>query len=276
MPKCKIISCLLHFKCHVRYIEFILRWSERWSPFVLYISPDINLTNDNNLSILFFSSSSFFSQFAFFLTRSLSVLPIRWLSVMRTPPWCSWRRSFGRTRLWGENTTPRSSTSPWRRACESPLSSGLLCCTETWSTSHTCSPLLTRYQFDSYAQLSAFIIDKHTFEIPYGACSRPHRTQAQDIYIVSLIYFFLKTLLFYLWPQLQSPESFAKSVQELTIVLQRTGDPANLTSLRPHLELLANIDHNPGASLCLTVFIWINAESRLRLKGSSSSTKIRK
>lgn len=47
--------------------------------------------------------------------------------------------------------------------------------------------------------------------------------------------------------QLQSPESFAKSVQELTIVLQRTGDPANLTSLRPHLELLANIDHNPGA-----------------------------
>lgn len=47
--------------------------------------------------------------------------------------------------------------------------------------------------------------------------------------------------------QLQSPESFAKSVQELTIVLQRTGDPANLASLRPHLELLANIDHNPGA-----------------------------
>ncbi|XP_044000802.1 roquin-2 isoform X1 [Gambusia affinis] len=45
--------------------------------------------------------------------------------------------------------------------------------------------------------------------------------------------------------KLQSPESFAKSVQELTIVLQRTGDPANLTSLRPHLELLANIDHNP-------------------------------
>ncbi|XP_077398365.1 roquin-2 isoform X2 [Vanacampus margaritifer] len=44
--------------------------------------------------------------------------------------------------------------------------------------------------------------------------------------------------------KLQSPESFAKSVQELTIVLQRTGDPANLTSLRAHLELLANIDHN--------------------------------
>ncbi|XP_056875478.1 roquin-2 isoform X4 [Takifugu flavidus] len=47
--------------------------------------------------------------------------------------------------------------------------------------------------------------------------------------------------------KLQSPESFAKSVQELTIVLQRTGDPANLTNLRPHLELLANIDHNPDA-----------------------------
>lgn len=52
---------------------------------------------------------------------------------------------------------------------------------------------------------------------------------------------------------MQSPESFAKSVQELTIVLQRTGDPANLTSLRPHLELLANIDHNPGASVWVSV-----------------------
>ncbi|XP_030623235.1 roquin-2 [Chanos chanos] len=48
--------------------------------------------------------------------------------------------------------------------------------------------------------------------------------------------------------KLQSPESFAKSVQELTIVLQRTGDPGNLNSLRPHLELLANIDHNPDAA----------------------------
>lgn len=47
--------------------------------------------------------------------------------------------------------------------------------------------------------------------------------------------------------KLQSPESFAKSVQELTIVLQRTGDPSNLTSLRPNLDLLANIDHNPDA-----------------------------
>lgn len=35
-------------------------------------------------------------------------------------------------------------------------------------------------------------------------------------------------------------------MQELTIVLQRTGDPANLNRLRPHLELLANIDPNPG------------------------------
>ncbi|KAJ8286589.1 hypothetical protein GJAV_G00040880 [Gymnothorax javanicus] len=48
--------------------------------------------------------------------------------------------------------------------------------------------------------------------------------------------------------KLQSPESFAKSVQELTIVLQRTGDPANLNSLRTHLELLANVDHNPDAA----------------------------
>ncbi|XP_073685453.1 roquin-2 [Garra rufa] len=48
--------------------------------------------------------------------------------------------------------------------------------------------------------------------------------------------------------KLQSPESFAKSVQELTIILQRTGDPANLNSLRAPLERLAGIDHNPDAA----------------------------
>uniref|UniRef100_A0A8C7E635 RING-type E3 ubiquitin transferase n=1 Tax=Naja naja TaxID=35670 RepID=A0A8C7E635_NAJNA len=47
--------------------------------------------------------------------------------------------------------------------------------------------------------------------------------------------------------KLQTPASFAQSVQELTIALQRTGDPANLTRLRPHLELLANIDPSPDA-----------------------------
>lgn len=39
-------------------------------------------------------------------------------------------------------------------------------------------------------------------------------------------------------------------------MLQRTGDPANLTSLRAHLELLANIDHNPGAS------VWVSIAAR--------------
>uniref|UniRef100_A0AAY4EVQ1 RING-type E3 ubiquitin transferase n=1 Tax=Denticeps clupeoides TaxID=299321 RepID=A0AAY4EVQ1_9TELE len=48
--------------------------------------------------------------------------------------------------------------------------------------------------------------------------------------------------------KLQTPASFAQSVQELTIALQRTGDPANLNRLRPHLELLANIDPSPDAS----------------------------
>lgn len=49
-----------------------------------------------------------------------------------------------------------------------------------------------------------------------------------------------------IFPKLQTPASFAQSVQELTIALQRTGDPANLNRLRPHLELLANIDPSPG------------------------------
>lgn len=59
-----------------------------------------------------------------------------------------------------------------------------------------------------------------------------------------------KALTFFLLPaQLQTPASFAQSVQELTIALQRTGDPANLNRLRPHLELLANIDPSPGKKL---------------------------
>lgn len=59
----------------------------------------------------------------------------------------------------------------------------------------------------------------------------------------------LKGIVFVFSPQLQTPASFAQSVQELTIALQRTGDPANLNRLRPHLELLADIDPSPGPCL---------------------------
>ncbi|XP_057334738.1 roquin-1 isoform X2 [Microplitis mediator] len=45
--------------------------------------------------------------------------------------------------------------------------------------------------------------------------------------------------------KLQTPQSFAQSVQELMIALQRTPDPGQLSSLRPQLELLAGIDPNP-------------------------------
>lgn len=46
--------------------------------------------------------------------------------------------------------------------------------------------------------------------------------------------------------KLQTPQSFAQSVQELVIALQRTGDPARLSVLSPHLELLAAIDPCAG------------------------------
>lgn len=46
--------------------------------------------------------------------------------------------------------------------------------------------------------------------------------------------------------KLQTPQSFAQSVQELVIALQRTGDPGKLSVLRNHLELLAGIDPSPG------------------------------
>lgn len=43
--------------------------------------------------------------------------------------------------------------------------------------------------------------------------------------------------------KLQTPQSFAQSVQELMIALQRSGDPGgHLGGLRPSLELLAAID----------------------------------
>ncbi|XP_052843761.1 roquin-1 isoform X2 [Drosophila gunungcola] len=42
--------------------------------------------------------------------------------------------------------------------------------------------------------------------------------------------------------KLQTPSSFAQSVQELVIALQRTSDPAKLASLHHHLKYLANID----------------------------------
>lgn len=46
--------------------------------------------------------------------------------------------------------------------------------------------------------------------------------------------------------KLQTPQSFAQSVQELFIALQRTGDPAQLVAMSIHLDRLANIDANPG------------------------------
>ncbi|XP_031356684.1 roquin-1 isoform X2 [Photinus pyralis] len=51
--------------------------------------------------------------------------------------------------------------------------------------------------------------------------------------------------------KLQTPQSFAQSVQELVIALQRTGDPGKLSILRPHLELLAGIDPSPESSIPL-------------------------
>lgn len=49
--------------------------------------------------------------------------------------------------------------------------------------------------------------------------------------------------------QLQTPESFASSIQELTIALQRSSDPAQLGRLREHFELLSGIDGSPGTVL---------------------------
>lgn len=46
--------------------------------------------------------------------------------------------------------------------------------------------------------------------------------------------------------KLQTPQSFAQSVQELYIALQRTGDIAQLIAMSRHLNYLASIDVSPG------------------------------
>lgn len=58
---------------------------------------------------------------------------------------------------------------------------------------------------------------------------------------------------------LQTPSSFAQSVQELVLALQRTGDPTNLSNLRPHLKHLASID----PSLESTPPTWSEVEKAL-------------
>jgi RING finger/CCCH-type zinc finger protein len=61
--------------------------------------------------------------------------------------------------------------------------------------------------------------------------------------------------------KLQTPQSFAQSVQELVIALQRTGDPGNLSVLRLHLELLAAIDPSPGmfhSELLACPFVYVS------------------
>jgi len=61
--------------------------------------------------------------------------------------------------------------------------------------------------------------------------------------------------------KLQTPQSFAQSVQELVIALQRTNDPGNLSVLRPPLELLAAIDTSPECSACGWAEVWNAVEA---------------
>ncbi|XP_031558019.1 roquin-2-like isoform X2 [Actinia tenebrosa] len=47
--------------------------------------------------------------------------------------------------------------------------------------------------------------------------------------------------------KLQTPQSFSQSIIELIFALQRSNDPGELIKLRPHFELLSNIDASPEA-----------------------------
>jgi RING finger and CCCH-type zinc finger domain-containing protein len=56
----------------------------------------------------------------------------------------------------------------------------------------------------------------------------------------------------------QSPSSFAQSVDELMLALQRTGDPANLAKLRIHFDNLSKIDPSLDAAVS-----WIDCTDAL-------------
>jgi len=58
----------------------------------------------------------------------------------------------------------------------------------------------------------------------------------------------------------QNPSSFALSVHELVLALQRTGDPANLSRLRNHMDNLANIDSSSEPNIIPT---WIECANAL-------------
>ncbi|XP_070499345.1 homeobox protein 2 isoform X2 [Chironomus tepperi] len=58
----------------------------------------------------------------------------------------------------------------------------------------------------------------------------------------------------------QNPSSFALSVHELVLALQRTGDPANLSRLRNHMDNLAIIDSSSEPSIIPT---WIECANAL-------------
>ncbi|ESO83800.1 hypothetical protein LOTGIDRAFT_132872 [Lottia gigantea] len=60
--------------------------------------------------------------------------------------------------------------------------------------------------------------------------------------------------------KLQTSESFTQSVNELMVVLQKTGDPAQLQSLKPHLQFLAMIDPSQDKQ----VPSWQNLEAILK------------
>lgn len=58
----------------------------------------------------------------------------------------------------------------------------------------------------------------------------------------------------------QNPSSFALSVHELLLALQRTGDPANLSRLRNDMDNLANIDSSSEPS---TIPTWLECANAL-------------
>jgi hypothetical protein len=65
--------------------------------------------------------------------------------------------------------------------------------------------------------------------------------------------------------KLQTPQSFAQSVQELVIALQRTPDPGQLSILRPQLELLAAIDPSPGTYSSRFMLVLIASELQWKI-----------
>ena len=128
-------------------------------------------------------------------------------------------------RLCGESMIHKLFRLLWKPVCEFLRTSGRHCYTGTPVKRLRCSPSSIRYA------------DADSSAARNGKANTQPVSHALPLCISLVV---VAVVL-----QLQSPHSFNQSMQELLITLERSGDPAGLSILKPHFEKLSGIDAMP-------------------------------